>query len=85
MNRITISLVSTANDVNALTVATRALIVGVGRASSAAVAVIDEALCDLVRGVARLTARDGLVLSAACRSLAVGVGQWLVAEVQRRR
>ena len=85
MNRITISLVSTAHDVSALTAATRALSVGVGRASSAAVAVIDKALCDLVRGVARRTAWDCRVMSAASRSLALGVGKWLVAEMQRRR
>ena len=85
MNRITISLVSTANDVNALTAATRALSVGVSRASSSAAIVVGKALRGLARGAARRAAWDFRVLSAALRSLAVGVGQWLVAEVQRRR
>ena len=85
MNRITISLVSTANDVNALTAATRALSVGVGRSSAAAATVVGKALRSLARGAARRAAWDFRVLSAALSSLAVGVRQWLVAEVQRRR
>jgi hypothetical protein len=85
MNRITMSFVSTATDVNALAMATRALSIGVGRKSAVAAAVVGKALRDLVRGVARRAAWNFRVLSAALSSLVVGIGQWLVAEVQRRR
>ena len=85
MNLITMSFVSTATDVNALASATRALSVGVGRSSAAAATVVGKALRGLTRGAARRAAWDFRVLSAALSSLAVGVRQWLVAEVQRRR
>lgn len=85
MNRITMFFVSTVTDVNALAVATRALSIGLGRFSAVAATVVGKALRGLVRGVARRAAWNFRVLFAALSSFAVGAGQWLVAEVQRRR
>lgn len=85
MSGFIMTLMSTATEVNALAVATRALSVGVGRASAAAATVIGKAFRGLVRGVASRAAWDFRVLSAALSSLAVCVGQWLLAAAQRRR